>query len=187
MASLTQWTWVWVNSGSWWWTGRPGVLRSWGHKESDTTEWLNWTKLPKECAWKEINPGHSCHILCKCPNHPVSGHLYSAPPFVCLALPLSPSFPTVLFSPPFGWHIHRFEPSSCLLNKVSPCPLHLAIQSTLSTLSLPKPRPMPASGWDKLNTLRDIWSIKPQEDQRWPPWRISGQADSWPKEPKQVP
>ena len=27
MASLTQWTWVWVNSGSWWWTGRPGVLR----------------------------------------------------------------------------------------------------------------------------------------------------------------
>ena len=25
-ASLTQWTWIWVNSGSWWWTGRPGVL-----------------------------------------------------------------------------------------------------------------------------------------------------------------
>ena len=30
MASPTQWTWVWVNSGSWWWTGRPGVLRSMG-------------------------------------------------------------------------------------------------------------------------------------------------------------
>ena len=44
MASLTRWTWVWVNSGSWWWTGRPGVLRSMGHKESDTTEWLNWTE-----------------------------------------------------------------------------------------------------------------------------------------------
>ena len=26
MASLTQWTWVWVDSGSWWWTGRPGLL-----------------------------------------------------------------------------------------------------------------------------------------------------------------
>ena len=26
MASSTRWTWVWVNSGSWWWTGRPGVL-----------------------------------------------------------------------------------------------------------------------------------------------------------------
>ena len=27
MASLTQWTWVWVNYGSWWWTWRPGTLR----------------------------------------------------------------------------------------------------------------------------------------------------------------
>ena len=30
MASLTQWTWVWVDSGSWWWTGRPGMLRFMG-------------------------------------------------------------------------------------------------------------------------------------------------------------
>ena len=30
MASLTRWTWVWTNSGSWWWTGRPGVLRFMG-------------------------------------------------------------------------------------------------------------------------------------------------------------
>ena len=30
MASLIWWTWVWVNSGSWWWTGRPGVLRFMG-------------------------------------------------------------------------------------------------------------------------------------------------------------
>ena len=28
MVSPTQWIWVWVNSGSWWWTGRPGVLQS---------------------------------------------------------------------------------------------------------------------------------------------------------------
>ena len=27
MASLTQWTWVWVDSGSWWWTGKPGMLQ----------------------------------------------------------------------------------------------------------------------------------------------------------------
>ena len=45
MASLTQWTWVWINSGSWWWTGRPGVLQSMGRKESDKTEGLNWTEL----------------------------------------------------------------------------------------------------------------------------------------------
>ena len=30
MASLTQWTWVWINSGNWRWTGRPGVLQSMG-------------------------------------------------------------------------------------------------------------------------------------------------------------
>ena len=45
MASLTQWTWVWVDSGSWWWTGRPGVLWFMGCKESDMTERLNWTEL----------------------------------------------------------------------------------------------------------------------------------------------
>ena len=43
MASLTQWTWVWVNSGSWRWTGRPGMLQSMGLKRvgHDWTE-LNW-------------------------------------------------------------------------------------------------------------------------------------------------
>ena len=57
MASPTQWTWVWANSGSWWWTGRPGVLRSTGsqrfghHWETElnwilTTEFiLNWAVL----------------------------------------------------------------------------------------------------------------------------------------------
>ena len=30
VASLTRWTWVWVDSGSWWWTGRPGMLRFMG-------------------------------------------------------------------------------------------------------------------------------------------------------------
>ena len=30
MASLTQWTWVWVSPGSWWWTGKPGVLQAMG-------------------------------------------------------------------------------------------------------------------------------------------------------------
>ena len=30
MASATQWTCVWVSSGSWWWTGKPGVLQSMG-------------------------------------------------------------------------------------------------------------------------------------------------------------
>ena len=44
MASPTPWTWVWVISGSWWWTGRPGVLQSMGSKEVYTTKRLNWTE-----------------------------------------------------------------------------------------------------------------------------------------------
>ena len=45
MASPTQWTWVWVNSGSWWWTGRPGVLQSMGSQRvgHDWATELNWT------------------------------------------------------------------------------------------------------------------------------------------------
>ena len=40
----TQWTWVWVSSHSWWWTGRPGVLQSMGSQRART--WLSdWTEL----------------------------------------------------------------------------------------------------------------------------------------------
>ena len=52
MASLTQWTWVWVNSKSQWWTGRPGGCSPWGRKESDTTDRLNWTEL---IHFKQLN------------------------------------------------------------------------------------------------------------------------------------
>ena len=45
IASLTQCTWVWVSSVSWWWIGKPVCCSPWGHKESDTTEGLNWTEL----------------------------------------------------------------------------------------------------------------------------------------------
>ena len=43
MASPTHGTWVWVNSRSWRWSGRPGVLQSMGLQRMDTTERLNWT------------------------------------------------------------------------------------------------------------------------------------------------
>ena len=46
MASSTQWTWVWVNSVSWWWTGRPGMLQSMGSQGvgHDWATELNWTE-----------------------------------------------------------------------------------------------------------------------------------------------
>ena len=45
MASPTQFTWVWVNSGSWWWTGRPGVL------QCMVTKSRTWLR-----DWPELNP-----------------------------------------------------------------------------------------------------------------------------------
>ena len=49
MASPTQWAWVFINSGSWWWTGRHGMLQSMGSQrvgQGGATE-LNWTGLPR--------------------------------------------------------------------------------------------------------------------------------------------
>ena len=46
VASLTRWMWVWVNSGRWWWTGRPDVLRFMGSQGvgHDWVTELNWTE-----------------------------------------------------------------------------------------------------------------------------------------------
>ena len=43
MVSPTRWTWVWVNSGNCWWTGRPGVLRFMGLQSR--TRLSDWTEL----------------------------------------------------------------------------------------------------------------------------------------------
>ena len=47
MASLTWWTWVWMNSRSWWWTWRPGVLWFLGSQRvgHDWATELNWINL----------------------------------------------------------------------------------------------------------------------------------------------
>ena len=61
MASLTRWTWVWVDSGSWWWTGRPGVLwfmvsQRVGHNWVTELNWtervcLQWSR-PRDQTWR---------------------------------------------------------------------------------------------------------------------------------------
>ena len=45
MASPTRWTWIWVNSGIWWWTGRPGMLQSMGSQSR--TRLSDWTTTGK--------------------------------------------------------------------------------------------------------------------------------------------
>ena len=54
LASPTRWTWVWVNSRSWWWTGRPGVLRFMGLQRvgHDWVSELNWT-IGEE-SWESV-------------------------------------------------------------------------------------------------------------------------------------
>ena len=61
MASPTRWTWVLVNSGSWWWTGRPGVMQFMGSQRVGhnwATE-LNWED------WKEYQFSQSILSLSK--------------------------------------------------------------------------------------------------------------------------
>ena len=77
MASLTRWTWVWVDSGSWWWTRRPGVLRfmgsqrvghnwatelSWTQPESFSKEWnTNFMNMLSEIC--QIQRSHIVWLL----------------------------------------------------------------------------------------------------------------------------
>ena len=88
MASLTQWTWVWVNSGSWWWTGRPGVLRFMGLQRvghgwaTELTDWWGFggefclkghgqcyegTKRNRSC--KDLKGRDKMDIICKWYDH----------------------------------------------------------------------------------------------------------------------
>ena len=63
MASLTQWTWVWVNSRSWWWTRKPGVLQSMGLQKVRH----DWATELNTCAHIYIGCTCSVHLcLCTC-------------------------------------------------------------------------------------------------------------------------
>ena len=58
--TLTRWEWVWVDSGSWWWTGRPGVLWFMGSQKvgHDWRTELNWT----ESQIKEKDKATGTHL-----------------------------------------------------------------------------------------------------------------------------
>jgi len=58
MLSLTQWTWVWVDSGSWWWMGRPGVLRFMGSQRVGHNWVTELTELIYKNVYWEIKPGN---------------------------------------------------------------------------------------------------------------------------------
>ena len=56
MSSPTQGTWVWINSSSWWWTGKPGVLQSMGlqrfrHDWATELDWTDWRCKARMRSW----------------------------------------------------------------------------------------------------------------------------------------
>ena len=61
MPSPTQWTWVWVNSVSWWWTGSPGMLQSMG-SQIVGHKWVNWTELNR-CPCLNPQTLWICHLI----------------------------------------------------------------------------------------------------------------------------
>ena len=65
MASLSRWTWVWVNSRSWWWTGRPGVLRFMGSQRvrHDWATELSWRSLQNSIFCVSVSPHNYCPYL----------------------------------------------------------------------------------------------------------------------------
>ena len=67
MASPTQWTWVWVSSGSWWWTRRPGLLQSMGSQivRHDWATELNWT-LSSPVSTSPFSRSESLFLLMSC-------------------------------------------------------------------------------------------------------------------------
>ena len=80
MASPTRWAWVWVNSGSWWWTGRPGVLWFMGSQRvrCDWVTELNWTdhifRFPAWCNTKESTC--QCRKCKRCGFSPWAGKIH---------------------------------------------------------------------------------------------------------------
>ena len=78
MASLTQRTWVWVNSGSWCWTGRPGVLRFMGSQRvgHDWATELNWTDGKFNIFLRTIKLFCKMSITFYLPTRNVWGFLY---------------------------------------------------------------------------------------------------------------
>ena len=101
MASLTQRTWVWVDSSSWWWTGRPGVVWFMGSQRvrPDWATELNWSAHRAPCGPFVLLMNWSrfllyCSLALK--DHQVPSLLLSGP-FLLLLREVG-NFPTVLCS-----------------------------------------------------------------------------------------
>ena len=77
MASLTQWTWVWASSGSWWWMGKPGVLQSMGLQRV-RHNWVTELSLMKyESEVAQLCPTLCDPMDCSPPGSSIHGILWA--------------------------------------------------------------------------------------------------------------
>ena len=130
MASLTWWTWVWVNSGSWWWTGRPGMLQFMGLQRvgHDWVTELNWSHIWEWlyviislCSHRSFHCVHLPYCLYD-PNRSSFFTLqWEKPQLLLLAAVISSDYPCGFQS---AWHF----PDKIVLSTMSIC-VHLNQQN----------------------------------------------------------
>ena len=154
MASPTQWTWVWISSGSWWWTGKPGVLQSMGSQRVGH-DWVTeltctltcWHKCVHMCTYEHIQssvvPWNKNHI----PHYSLQGPVWSVP-----SLPLPITNQLWLHLPSFcSWNVSSCPQTydrqtccyyCCYLESLSP--ILLSHPSSLNPNGASSDRPSPA-------------------------------------------
>ena len=128
MASPTWWTWVWVNPGSWCWTGRPGELQSMG-------SWRVWHDWVAKLNWTELNspiPVHFSSLIPKMLMFTLAISSFSSVTQSCLTLydPMNRSTPGLPVHHQLlqftQTHAHRvgdaIQPSHPLLSPSPPAP-----------------------------------------------------------------
>ena len=64
VASPTQWTWVWASSGSWWWTGRPDMLRFMGSQSRTQLSWWSLGARNTDFTWHSFQTLQSFVLWC---------------------------------------------------------------------------------------------------------------------------
>ena len=120
--SVTQWTWVWVSSGSWWWTGRPGVLQATGSQRGghDWATELNWTDTYTYiCFLKRIRVKREiCDRESKGPRSP---HLKQGNPNYCDHTCRQSN--ELVHIPTVNVHLYKLQTCAPLENHVIKCTL----------------------------------------------------------------
>ena len=107
MASPTRWTWVWVSAGSWWWTGKPGVLQSMGLQ--------SWTWLRD---WTDLSFSDSNIIQCSEISKDPLLQKFQTFPFLCLHLSFFLECPAFLLPSYCKSLTHTLRPSSSFTSSV---------------------------------------------------------------------